>query len=65
MYFTDTDIDYRDDNRHLWIYIEESDDEDMFEREEQKLVDDETNKLPPRHYPEWDYRAAKITAPTG
>ena len=57
MHFTDTEIDYRDDNRHLWIYIEESDDEEMFEREEQKVVDDETNKLPPRHYPEWDYRA--------
>jgi len=56
MYFTDTKIGYRDDNRHLWIYIEESDDEHMFEREEQKRIDDETNKLPPRHYPEWDYR---------
>jgi len=56
MYFTDTEIGYRDDNRHLWIYIEESDDEHMFEREEQKRIDDETNQLPPRHYPEWDYR---------
>jgi len=57
MHFTDTDIAYRDDNRHLWIYIEESDDEEMFEREEKKAIDDETNQLPPRHYPEWDYRA--------
>ena len=57
MHFTDTDIAYRDDNRHLWIYIEESDDEEMFEREEQKPVDEDTHKLPPRHYPEWDYRA--------
>ena len=57
MHFTDTEIAYRDDNRHLWIYIEESDDEEMFEREEQKLVDDETDKLPPRHYPECDYQA--------
>jgi len=56
MYFTDTEIGYRDDNRHLWIYIEESDDEHMFEREEQKPIDDESSKLPPRHYPEWDYR---------
>jgi uncharacterized protein YfkK (UPF0435 family) len=57
IHFTDTDITYRDDNRHLWIYIEESDDEEMFNREEKKRVDDETNQLPPRHYPEWDYRA--------
>jgi len=57
VHFTDTDIDYRDDNRHLWIYIEESDDEEMFNREEQKRIDEETFELPPRHYPEWDYRA--------
>ncbi len=57
VHFTDTEIDYRDDNRHLWIYIEESDDEVMFNREEQKRVDEETFALPPRHYPEWDYRA--------
>ncbi|MCP4047554.1 MAG: VWA domain-containing protein [Gammaproteobacteria bacterium] len=56
IHFTDTEISYRDDNRHLWIYIEESDDEEMFNREEQKLIDDETNQLPPRHYAEWDYR---------
>ncbi len=43
MYFTDTEIAHRDDNRHLWIYIEESDDEEMFKREEQKLIDDEAN----------------------
>ena len=56
VHFTDTDIGYRDDNRHLWIYIEESDDEEMFERKEVKASYDETDKLPPRHYPEWDYR---------
>lgn len=57
VHFTDTDIDYRDDNRHLWIYIEESDDEEMFNREKQKSAEEETFELPPRHYPEWDYRA--------
>ncbi len=57
IHFRDTDISYRDDNRHLWIYIEESDDEEMFERQEQTQAADETHPLPPRHYPEWDYRA--------
>ncbi len=54
VYFTDTAISYRDDNRHLWQYIEESDDEDFFE---QTKRDDqsELQGLPPRHYPEWDY----------
>ena len=54
VYFTDTAIPYRDDNRHLWQFIEESDDEDFFE---QTKRDDqsEVQGLPPRHYPEWDY----------
>lgn len=57
VHFTDTAIDYRDDNRHLWIYIEESDDEEMFEREQKKPKNEDTHALPPRHYPEWDYRS--------
>ncbi len=57
VHFSGTDISYRDDNRHLWIYIEESDDEEMFEQEEKQAIDEESNQLPPRHYPEWDYRA--------
>ena len=58
MYFKDTEIDYRDENRHLWIYIELSDDEDMFEdrkHQDKKEEDEEDNGLPPRHYHEWDY----------
>jgi nitric oxide reductase NorD protein len=31
VYFTDTEVDYRDDNRHLWIYIEEGDEESSFD----------------------------------
>jgi hypothetical protein len=57
IYFKDTEVSYRDDNRHLWIYIEESDDEELFEQEKQKHIDEEVDKLPPRHYPEWDYNA--------
>ena len=54
MYFENTEVDYRDDNRHMWLFIEESDDEEMFEQREAK-DDDELESLPPRHYPEWDY----------
>ncbi len=57
VHFKDTEVSYRDDNRHLWIYIEESDDEEQFEQERQKNIDEEVDRLPPRHYPEWDYRA--------
>ncbi|MDD2744532.1 MAG: VWA domain-containing protein [Rhodocyclaceae bacterium] len=53
MHFTDTEVDYRDDNRHLWTFIESGDEEDSFdpppaEANEQPLG------LPPRHYAEWD-----------
>lgn len=57
VHFKDTEIDYRDDNRHLWIYIEDGDDEETFEQASKKKDDDEIESLPPRHYPEWDYNA--------
>ncbi|MBI3222009.1 MAG: VWA domain-containing protein [Nitrosomonadales bacterium] len=54
-HFKDTVIDYRDDNRHLWKFYEQSDDEEMFEEHRQKSADEEIKVLPPRHYHEWDY----------
>lgn len=56
-HFKDTEIDYRDDNRHLWRFYEQSDDEEMFEEHRRKLADEEIKGLPPRHYPEWDYNS--------
>ena len=56
VHFTDTEVSYRDDNRHLWMYIEESDDEEQFDQERKEQQAEEEDKgLPPRHYPEWDY----------
>lgn len=58
MYFDNTEVDYRDDNRHLWIYIEESDEDEMFEHlDKRRNTDVELHALPPRHYDEWDYNA--------
>ena len=59
-YFDKTEVDYRDDNRHLWIYLEQGDDEETtFEHLDQKQQDNEELKgLPPRHYHEWDYNSA-------
>ena len=54
-HFKDTVIDYRDDNRHLWKFYEQSDDEEMFEEHRQQAESDEIKGLPPRHYHEWDY----------
>ncbi len=55
--FTDTEISYRDDNRHMWIYHEDGDDEEMFEDERRPQTDEELDGLPPRHYKEWDYHS--------
>ncbi len=61
--FEDTVVDYRDDNRHLWRYIEDSDDEDFFDDPDKKLAkESEIVGLPPRHYPEWD-RATQTYRP--
>lgn len=57
VHFTDTEVDYRDDNRHLWIFIEEGDEEEQFDEERRPQNTEETDHLPPRHYPEWDYLA--------
>ncbi|MFM2057107.1 MAG: hypothetical protein RLY71_1492 [Pseudomonadota bacterium] len=54
--FTDTWVDYRDDNRHLWIYIEAGDEEESFERR-QSRSEAPDDRLPPRLYPEWDEAA--------
>jgi fructose-specific component phosphotransferase system IIB-like protein len=57
VYFQDTEVDYRDDNRHLWIYLEKGDDEDtLFEHLDKRKKEEEAlHALPPRHYDEWDY----------
>jgi len=54
--FKNTEVDYRDDNRHLWKFIEEGDEEEAFDNKKQFERDEhEIDKLPPRHYAEWDY----------
>jgi nitric oxide reductase NorD protein len=55
VYFKDTEVDYRDDNRHMWRYYENSDDEEQFEEHRSSAEQNELQALPPRHYPEWDY----------
>ena len=55
VHFANTVIDYRDDNRHLWQYIEDSDDEEFFDDpDKQNRKPAEVLSLPPRRYPEWD-----------
>jgi hypothetical protein len=55
VHFDDTVVDYRDDNRQLWKFIEEGDEETAFDAKRRIEPDEATEGLPPRHYPEWDY----------
>ena len=57
IHFDDTVVDYRDDNRQLWKFIEEGDEEEAFDEPRQLERSDEPQGLPPRHYPEWDYQS--------
>ncbi len=59
VYFDDTEIDYRDDNRLMWRFFEDGD-EEVYEARPRKAQPDEQDdeaKMPPRLYPEWDYTA--------
>ena len=55
LHFKDTEIDYRDDNRQMWKFIEEGDEEEAFDQHRKVELEEEIKGLPPRHYPEWDY----------
>lgn len=56
VHFADTVVDYRDDNRQMWKFIEEGDEEEAFDAERKIEPGEELKGLPPRHYPEWDYK---------
>ncbi|MDK9726104.1 MAG: VWA domain-containing protein [Sterolibacteriaceae bacterium MAG5] len=57
VHFADTVIDYRDDNRQLWKFIEEGDEEEAFDEPRKLEPGEELQGLPPRHYAEWDHRS--------
>jgi len=57
VHFDDTVVDYRDDNRQLWKFIEAGDEEEAFDEERKIEQSEEIRGLPPRHYPEWDYNS--------
>lgn len=57
VYFTDTEVSYRDDNRFLWIFLEDTDDEDDFHSEHHAAnprLDEAAASGFARHHPEWD-----------
>ncbi|MCF8151906.1 MAG: nitric oxide reductase activation protein NorD [Burkholderiaceae bacterium] len=54
VHFADTVIDYRDDNRQLWRFIEEDDEGEIVDQHRKMDPGEELRGLPPRRYPEWD-----------
>jgi len=59
VYFDNTEIDYRDDNRLMWRFFEDGD-EEVYETRPRKVQPEEPGeeaKMPPRLYREWDYVA--------
>ena len=56
VWFKDTEISYRDDNRNLWQFYELDDDEDFHVEPTEIEEAEPDDSLPPRHYPEWDYQ---------
>ncbi len=60
VWFEDTEVSYRDDNRYLWHFLEEAEEEDDFHSDHgaarRNQDQDEDGLLPPRFYPEWDYQ---------
>ncbi len=54
VFFEGTQLDWRDDNRHLWRFIEDGDEEDTQPSARHDTAP-ELHSLPPRLYPEWDH----------
>ncbi|OAN44457.1 hypothetical protein A6A05_04615 [Magnetospirillum moscoviense] len=60
IWFDDTIALYRDDNRFLWQFLEDTDSKDDFHSDHGTAPPAETEALvPPVHWPEWDYRRAE------
>ena len=59
VWFEDTEVSYRDDNRYLWMFLEEAEEEDDFHSDhgaQARVEEEDDGLLPPRFYPEWDYQ---------
>ena len=60
VWFEDTEVSYRDDNRYLWMFLEEAEEQDDFHSDHgamsRQADEDDDGLLPPRFYPEWDYQ---------
>ena len=60
VWFKDTEVSYRDDNRYMWLFLEDTDDEDDFHSDHAtanpRAAAEEDQTLFSRHHVEWDYQ---------
>lgn len=60
IWFQDTEVSYRDDNRYMWIFLEDTEDEDEFHSDHgaanPRKLQGQDGALYSRHHPEWDYQ---------
>lgn len=59
IWFEDTVIAYRDDNRYLWQFLEDTDSEDDFHSDHGTEEPPDGGMMPPVHYPEFDYESSE------
>ncbi len=61
LYFKDTEVSYRDDNRYLWIFLEDTDNDDDFHSDHSaanpKADEPQDGTVFSHHHHEWDYQA--------
>jgi len=55
MFLDDVEIEYRDDNRHMWLYQDQGDEDYAPESHNDSEPEDQDFEQPMRHYDEWDY----------
>jgi nitric oxide reductase NorD protein len=63
IWFKDTEVSYRDDNRYMWMFLEDTEDEDEFHSDHAaanpKALDQSEEQFFRRHHREWDYKENK------
>jgi nitric oxide reductase NorD protein len=63
VWFADTEVSYRDDNRWLWVFLEDTEDEDEFHSDHAaanpKTLEGQEQQLFVRHLREWDHEEGR------
>ncbi len=56
IFLDNVEVEYRDDNRHMWLYHDPGDENHRLESHANAEPDDQDIEIPIHHYDEWDYQ---------